>query len=138
MRKTIDYKRLFEIVGMIFILIAFGWQFFVESRNDRVLASLQFDHIATRLDELHERQLEIQTNQIALASQLSRQEQPSAKYLRVEKYQTPYQSLGNEFQKTTEVLKNWRAWLFIIGSLLVIVGKLLELTTRRGGGAIEG
>ncbi len=124
-----SYQKL-ELTGLSFILISFFWQFFIDAQHDSLLKEWQFEHIEKRLDELHERQSELQVNQNALAEQLANNEKPWAKYLMDYKYTTPHIGGSKELSERANSFKLARVLLFLFGSLFLIIGKYIEFTNE--------
>lgn len=119
------YQRL-EIAGMFLILIAFAWQFFIDRQHDNMLTDWQFEHIEKRLDEIHQRQSELQKNQNILAEQLANNEKPWAKFVDDFKYTTVHEGASKELKDRSESFKLLGVTVFLFGSALLLIGKFLE------------
>ncbi|CAI4155193.1 hypothetical protein ALT1545_10185 [Alteromonas macleodii] len=122
------YYWAIEVVGLALILVSFIWEFFVIGLNDKILISNYQQHIETRLDEIHERQFLLQQNLNAIVEQAAHGVPVGAKYLNKEKYHTSHEGEGGKLSKENDGLKSFRAILFMIASVLMIFGKVLEHT----------
>ncbi len=115
-----------ELAGLCLILASFAWQFFIDSQHDGILSRWKFEHIQTRLDEIHERQHGLQSNQIALAEALANKEKPMAGFVDNLKIYTIQGSSSKQLHELSERFRYVGAGIFILGSLLMIIGKALE------------
>lgn len=119
-----------EISGLVLLLVSFGWEFFVIGFNEKIITSTYQDHILTRLDEIHSRQYLLQKNLNALTEQIANGTPVGANYLMKEKFVTLQQQDNGKLSESTDGLKSFRALIFILASLLMIVGKLIEHSSK--------
>ncbi|WP_462156319.1 hypothetical protein [Pseudoalteromonas piscicida] len=120
----------FEISGLVLLLASFGWEFFVIGFNEKIITSTYQDHIVTRLDEIHSRQYLLQKNLNAVTEQIANGTPVGASYLMKEKFMTLQQQDNGKLSESTDGFKNFRAFIFILASLLMIVGKFLEHSSK--------
>ncbi len=120
-----------EIAGLLLLLLSFGWEFFATSFNDKIISSNYQRHIEKRLDEIHERQFLLQKNINAIAQQAANGTISGANYLHESKYHTSHQGDGGRLSEANEGYKKFRALVFILASALMIIGKILEYSSKK-------
>lgn len=118
--------QILEITGLAFIILSFYFSVIAVKYNESIIKNAQFDHISIRLNELHSRQFELEKVIINVADQLHHKEQPNAHYLQKHKYHTNYQSFGESLKAENTTYSSWQNYIYIIGSLMLILGKYLE------------
>lgn len=122
----------FEIYGLVLLLASFGWEFFVIGFNEKIITYIYQNHIVTRLDEIHSRQYLLQKQLNAVAEQIANSTPAGSSYLMKEKFMTLHQQDNDKLSELTDGFKNFRAFVFILASLLMIAGKFLEHSSKPG------
>ncbi len=112
---------------MLLILLALGLELSVDRFHDNILSAAKEDHIIKILDEIHERQYELQKTLNTLASQIQGNQVLGAHYVQSFKYGTKYTNIITEDDKERYISwKNFRYIIFIIGSCLLLFAKVGE------------
>ena len=120
-----------ELIGTFLILISVAWQFFIDRQHDGILTDWQFEHIETILDEIHTRQSELQKNQNAIAQQLATgDERPISLFVDNYEYATSHKGGSAELKERAEGFKVFGVVVFLLGSALLLVGKVIEYSGK--------
>ena len=118
-----------EITGLVFLVLALLLEVVV-GINNSLIEDARFEHLAKRLDEIHERQHLLQDGMNALAAQLDEERVVGVAWVREEKYGTGYDSY-RQLDKENSKYDSVRKWFFFIGTILLLLGKLVEYNTHR-------
>ncbi len=119
--------QILELVGTFIMLVSVAWEFSIDRQHDDILADWQFEHIETRLDEIHQRQSKIQKNQNAIAEQLvAGSTRPTAYFVDDFKQATSHKGGSKELGGRAEGFRKFRFYMFLLGSIMLLVGKYHE------------
>ena len=124
--------KVIEILGMIFLLLAIGLEFSIDKAHDNILSDFESNHIMIRLDEIHQRQFDLQKTVNGLAEQIYENRSGDIAFVEKRKFYTNYTGLTKEDRNRFENWKTLRLWLFFIGSILLVVAKTGDFFQKDG------
>ena len=123
--------QIIEILGMALVLFSVGWEVFFSQTIESIERDIEAHRLHYKLDQLHYRQFQIKEHIDYKVHQLEiHQDVPGVQTMSDQWNPSPYDESLKRVSKQSQIFWYIKTVLFAVGSLLLIVAKLIEYSQR--------